>query len=110
MLLVVFVSGISNAQEKSKKVITTTFNVKGNCGECKNRIENAADIKGVKSTKWDKNEQTITVIYRADKVTEEQIKASILKCGHDVGDQKAPDAIYNDLPECCKFRNTKCDH
>ena len=30
-------------------VITSTISVKGNCGECKERIENAADIKGVKN-------------------------------------------------------------
>ena len=28
-------------------VTTSTISVKGNCGECKERIENAADIKGV---------------------------------------------------------------
>ena len=32
--------------------ITTTLLVKGNCEECKTRIENAADIKGVKFFEW----------------------------------------------------------
>jgi copper chaperone CopZ len=108
IVMLLLACGITNAQEKNKEVVTVTFNVKGNCGECKERIENAADIKGVKLAVWDKQTQTIKVTYRTDKVSESQIKQAILKSGHDVEDKKAPDAIYNKLPECCKFRDKKC--
>jgi hypothetical protein len=36
-----------NSQAQST-IKTTTIAVKGNCEQCKERIENAADIKGVK--------------------------------------------------------------
>lgn len=106
MLLVA--CGIINAQEKSKEVVTAVFNVKGNCDECKKRIENAVDIKGVKLANWDEKAQALTVTYRADKVSEQEIKQAILKSGHDVENEKAADAVYNKLPDCCKFRDKKC--
>ena len=95
------------AQEKPA-VITTTITVHGNCGECKERIENAADIKGVKNSKWDSKTQVLTVSYKPEKVALDQIKQAILQCGHDVGEEKAPDVVYNKLPKCCKFRDGKC--
>ena len=97
-----------NAQEKSS-VVTTTLTVRGNCGECKERIENAADIKGVKVCKWDAKAQILTVTYKSDKVTLDQIKQAVLKCGHDVEGEKASDLVYNKLPGCCKFRDRKCE-
>jgi periplasmic mercuric ion binding protein len=99
---------LANAQEKSG-VVTTTLSVRGNCGECKERIENAADMKGVKVSKWDSKAQMLTVTYKPEKVTPDQIKQSVLMSGHDVGDEKAPDAAYNKLPKCCKFRDRKCE-
>jgi mercuric ion binding protein len=109
-LFMLFVAcSITNAQEKNKEVVTVTFKVRGNCEECKSRIENATDIKGVKLAVWDKNAQSIKVTYRTDKVTEEQIKQAILKSGHDVNDQKADSLAYDKLPKCCKYRDKKCD-
>lgn len=97
------------AQEKNKNVVTITFKVKGNCDQCKQRIENSADIKGVKFAEWDEKAQALKVIYKADKVTEQEIKQAVLKSGHDVEDQKAPATTYDKLPSCCKYRDKKCD-
>ncbi len=98
----------SNAQEKSKETKTITFKVSGNCEQCKKRIENAADIKGVKLAEWDAKTQLIKVTYRADKVSEAEIKKVILNAGHDVEGEKASDASYNKFPDCCKYRDKKC--
>ena len=95
------------AQDKSVKTITLP--VKGNCEECKKRIENAADIKGVKLAVWDEDKQAITVTYKADKVTPEQIEQAIAASGHDVGKTKANAIGYNKLPECCKYRHNACE-
>lgn len=108
ILLAAFMSNVQ-AQEKKKEVLTATYKVLGNCDECKNRIENAADIKGVKTSTWNAEAQTLTVVYRADKVSEQQIKDAVLRSGHDVEDKKASDAVYKKLPECCKFRDKKCE-
>jgi copper chaperone CopZ len=90
-------------------VKTVTLAVKGNCEECKKRIENAADIKGVKVSSWDENKQALTVTYRSDKVTLEDIEKAIAASGHDVGNFKGNDANYKKLPECCKYRDKACE-
>ena len=96
-----------NAQEKSKEIKTATFKVAGNCEQCKARIENAADIKGVKIAEWDVKSQMLKVIYKADKVSENKIKEAILKAGHDVEGQKGLESSYKKLPECCQYREGK---
>jgi len=88
---------------------TATIAVKGNCEECKKRIENAADIKGVKFSNWDEDKQSITVTYKSDKVTLEQIEKAIAASGHDVAGIKGNETNYNKLPACCKYRDKSCE-
>lgn len=97
------------AQEKQKQVLTVFFKVSGNCEQCKERIENAADIKGVKTSSWDKKTHILKVVYRTDKVTEEKIREAIAKSGHDVDSVVANEADYARLPGCCKYRDRKCE-
>lgn len=102
-----FCSFTSLAQDKG--VATTTIAVKGNCEECKKRIENAADIKGVKFSEWNETTQAITVTYRTDKVTPEQIEQAIANSGHDTKNHKGKTASYDKLPACCKYRHNGCE-
>ncbi len=108
IIMLIAACNFSKAQEKPA-VVTTTITVHGNCGECKERIETAVDIKGVKASKWDSKAQALTVTYKTDKVTLDQIKKAILESGHDVGEEKAQDVVYNKLPKCCQFRDHKCE-
>ena len=87
---------------------TTTIAVKGNCDECKERIENAADIKGVKNAIWKEETQILTVTFDSKKVTLEQIEKTIAKSGHETVNQKADSSAYNTLPSCCKYQSTDC--
>lgn len=87
---------------------TTIIAVKGNCDECKERIENAADIKGVKTSHWDEVKQAITVTYDSKKVTAEQIETAIAKSGHKTTHQAADVKAYNGLPSCCKYEAADC--
>jgi mercuric ion binding protein len=97
------------AQEKSKKEIKTiSIKVEGNCEECKKRIENASFIKGVKNSTWDEKTKNLTLVYRADKVTEEEIHQAIAKSGHETTKVKANDEAYSNLPDCCKYKDQKC--
>jgi mercuric ion binding protein len=104
--ILLFISFSGFAQDNTIK--TVTIPVKGNCDECKKRIEDAADIKGVKLAVWNETKQAITVTYKADKVTLEQIEQAIVASGHDVGTLKASQAGYNKLPNCCKYRDKDC--
>ena len=107
IILSIFIFTSFNGQTKG--VTTNTILVKGNCEECKSRIENAADIKGVKLATWSETTKVLTVTYNADKVSLEQIENAIAAAGHDAGEIKGSEASYKKLPSCCKYRTTKCD-
>jgi len=81
-------------QGKQKKIQTDKIHVSGICDECKERIENAAYLPGVKRADWDKQSKELTVVYKPQKVTLLQIETSIANAGHDAGAVKASDSAY----------------
>ncbi len=99
-----------SAQDKDKKIVTEKFVVKGNCNMCKERIENAALMKGVKFVEWDKMTDTLKVIYRIDKVTLDDLHKAVAEAGHDTEKVKAKDEVYNTLPACCLYRDGDGKH
>lgn len=98
-----------NIFSQNNSIVTMTLSVKGNCDQCKERIENAADIKGVKVCKWSEKTQLATITYNSEKTTPELIKKAIAKAGHDVEGEIAPDAAYKKLPDCCRYRDKSCE-
>ncbi len=89
-------------------IVTKTVSVKGNCEDCKERIENAADIKGVKKCEWNEHTKMATVVFDSSKTTLETIEKAIAKSGHETTTQKANGKNYTKLPECCKYEHTEC--
>ncbi|HRG02098.1 MAG TPA: heavy-metal-associated domain-containing protein [Bacteroidia bacterium] len=89
-------------------ITTTTITVKGNCGECKDRIENAADIKGVKNATWEEKTQVLSVTYDSQKVSLAQIEEAIAKAGHTTTNKVADTKSYKKLPDCCKYEQGAC--
>jgi hypothetical protein len=47
----------------------------------------------------------LSIVYDPSLIHLQQIKSKILSVGHDLENQKATDAIYNALPECCHYRD-----
>ena len=105
ILSILFTGFNSYSQEKAKKVETEEFKVEGVCGMCKDRIENAALIKGVKLATWDKETKMLTIIYKPGKVSVLDIHKSVAKAGHETDKAKANMEAYNKLPECCKYKD-----
>jgi periplasmic mercuric ion binding protein len=101
------VATISNAQKSS--IVTVTLSVQGNCEECKERIENAADVKGVKRCKWNPDTDVATVIYDTKKTDLLTIEKAIAAIGHDTQNAKANETVYNNLPDCCQYRTKVCN-
>ncbi len=99
---------LSNLYLSAQSVVTRTLVVKGNCGECKERIENASDIKGVKLSAWNVDSKVLKITYDSLKVSLSQIKEAIVSRGHDLVDMKSADAAYKKLPKCCRYRETTC--
>ena len=100
----------SFAQSEKKKVETKTVHVSGVCDDCKERIENAAYIPGVKRADWNKDKQQLTVSFKTDKVSLEQIEQSIANVGHDAGEIHATDSAYKKLPSCCAYKDEASTH
>lgn len=113
LLTAVLLLGLQlNAQEKGKdKNKKTTFEVKGNCGMCKSRIEKAAiKVKGVKYVNWDIPSKQLTLIMDENKCSTLDVKKAIALVGHDTDSTKADSTTYNKLPPCCKFRDPNSAH
>ena len=97
-------------QEKASKVVEESFEVKGVCGMCKERIEAAAlRTKGVKLANWDKNSGILQVTFSQKKTSLEEIQANIAKKGHATAHVKADPEAYKKLPECCQYSEDGID-
>ena len=82
-----------------------TFAVLGNCGMCKTRIERAAlTVRGVRAASWDQKAQKLTVSFRPDRTSQEQIERAIAKAGHDTENFLTHDEIHANLHHCCIYK------
>lgn len=92
-------------------VKTAIISVDGACDDCKDRIENAADIKGVKLCNWSPDTKKAVVTYDEAKVSVEAIEKAIAAKGYDTEHFKGDDSAYKKLPKCCQYRgNTEGLH
>ena len=104
------ISVSSFGQKHSSKVKTESFEVDGVCGMCKDRIENAALIKGVKLATWDKETQMLKVVYKPRKISIQKIHEAVAEAGHETKKAKANMDAYNKLPDCCKYKDGAVKH
>jgi hypothetical protein len=86
---------------------TETFEVKGNCGMCKSRIENGLKMEGVTSSVWDKHTKKLTASYDPSKVTIDDMKKMAASPGHDTLNYRATDDVYAKLPDYCHCERDK---
>lgn len=85
----------------------TSFQVAGVCDMCKERIENALDIKGVKIATWSVETKICNVTYNAEKITEQQMHKILASVGHDTQKCRANDDVYNNLYHCCHYKRAE---
>ena len=85
------------------KSVETSFWVNRDCEMCKAKIEQAADLKGVKSIAYDMDSYMLTVVYNPSKISIEQIHQSVADAGYDTSLIKASESAYNALPGCCQY-------
>ncbi len=82
---------------------TETFKVLGNCGMCKQRIEKAVMVKGVKYAVWDQDTKMLTVKFNDKVVSLQDLHERCAEAGHDTALAKATDDVYNNLHGCCQY-------
>ena len=89
-----------HADHKEHVMIT----VYGNCGMCKDRIEEAAYTqKGVLSATWDSETQMLHLEYDSGILDPMKVEKAIAAVGHDTENQRAPDKVYEELHSCCLY-------
>jgi hypothetical protein len=98
---------ISFSAIAQKEVKTISIHVDGICGMCKERIENALDVNGVKYANWDEESHDCEIAYRTDKLTEADLHKLLNDVGHDTDKSKASDKAYESVHECCKYRGNQ---
>ena len=96
--------------QNNKKTTTVEFEVKGVCGMCKERIEDAGLIKGVKFLEWDQQSGLVKAVYKEGKITEKEIHEAIANVGHSTSQVKANKEAYDALPPCCAYEDGVTKH
>jgi len=108
IFITIVVSLLSTAgigQEKKKKTTEINFKVDGICEMCKERIENALDVKGIKFSEWNVDTHNCTVVYKPAIISVTEIHQLIANVGHDTDSIKATEEVYNNIHGCCKYRD-----
>ncbi|MDR2118945.1 MAG: efflux RND transporter periplasmic adaptor subunit [Tannerellaceae bacterium] len=82
-----------------------TLAVQGLCEMCRERIEQTAlKLRGVTSASWDIETKQLHLRYDPRQTSPDAAAQAIAHAGHDTGIHRAPDAAYNALPDCCRYR------
>lgn len=101
----IFSSTILFAQNTSTEKLTdTSFKVYGACEQCKDRIELALKLKGVRVGIWNVETQMLSLKYDSTIISLDKIENKIVAVGHDLENKKAKDKVYENLPACCHYR------
>lgn len=87
-----------------------TFRVEGACGMCSDRIEETATLHGAESAAHDLSNNMLTIIVDDTKVKISSIKQAIAQAGHDNGNFKTTQDVYDNLPACCQYREGGFGH
>lgn len=103
-LLVLFASGSLKAQPGDT---TITFRVRGVCIQCKQRIEGALQVPGIRTANWVIASNLLTVNFLPSKISQTKINDLLTGAGHDTETQQATDEDYNTLPSCCRYRELR---
>ncbi len=104
ILIVMAILGLSISTVMAHAAKKEKFEVAGNCGMCKTRIEKAAQsVDGVTAAVWDKESKMLEVTFDSDKTDIHKVHLAVAKVGHDTKMHKASDEVYDKLPGCCKY-------
>jgi periplasmic mercuric ion binding protein len=94
---------LNAASQTVKKTDEVKILTSAQCEMCKDRIETAmAYEKGVVKSNLDLETKILTVKYKTDKTTTDQIRKAVAALGYDADDVVANDEAYQKLPNCCK--------
>lgn len=89
------------ADDQKKKVSEVTYKVEMDCQNCVNKVKkNIPFEKGVKDLQVDFEAQTVTIKYREDKTTKEELQKAFEKLEFDAVELKEGDCSTK-AKKCC---------
>ena len=92
-----------NVALAQKSIETVEIKTSAVCDMCKETIEKEmAFTKGVTAAELDVKTAMLTVSYKTNKTTLEDIRAAINGVGYDADDSPATKEAYENLHGCCK--------
>ena len=87
----------------TEEIKISSLKVYGNCGMCKERIEEAAlSVNGVSKAYWDEDTKMLE-IDMVSNLDLNKVHKAIAAVGHDTDKEKASKEVYNNLPGCCLY-------
>lgn len=103
IILTILLSSIA-ANTFARDILTrANIKVSGSCDMCKERIEKAANINGVKKAEWNEDTHILSVVFAPEKNNLDAIRQSIANAGYDTDKIKAKNDDYGKLPKCCQY-------
>ena len=103
IFLILLCTSSMHAQEA--QLLEYQFRVEGLCGMCKDRIEETALQSGAATAEWNEDTKILVVSIDESKLSVSKIRYDIAQAGHDNGQFKAPDEVYENLFLCCLYRD-----
>ncbi len=100
LFILIAQSGFAQSSKKE------TFQVSGECGMCKKKIETAAKNAGATYAVWNVDSKKLTVKYNSTSSNTAKIQQAVADAGYDTKDVKASEEAYNKLHDCCKYERT----
>ncbi|MGV3630437.1 MAG: heavy-metal-associated domain-containing protein [Bacteroidota bacterium] len=102
-LLAILFIGTASAQEKTTIRQTAAIKTTAECGDCKERIEGKLNyMKGISFAELNYETQELTVKFRTDKITLDEIRKAVSDLGYDADEVKANPEAQAKLPMCCQ--------
>ena len=102
-LLILIATLAVNVSFAQKTIETVEIQTSAVCDMCKETIEKQlAFTKGVTAAELDVKSAIVTVSYKTNRTTLDDIRAAINEVGYDADDSPAEKKAYDNLHHCCK--------
>lgn len=103
LCMLLFIGTLSAQQKKEAVKQTVVIKTSAECGDCKERIESKLNyMKGISFAELDYETKELTVKFRSDKITLEEIRKTLSELGYDADEVKADPEMQKKLPLCCQ--------
>jgi mercuric ion binding protein len=98
-----FTKSVFAQNETDSKKQTVIIKTSAECGMCKERVENKLNYtKGISFSELNYETKELTVKFKTEKITLDEIKKILSELGYDADDVKANKEEMEKLPKCCQ--------